>query len=258
MKRPERIARGYDLYGNIAVIGAPPAAAKTIGKRLMRENSNVRTVLRKGGPVRGRYRTRDFIYVAGERNYLADYRENGCRFVFDIRKTFFSTRLAYERKRISGLVKDGERVVVMFAGAGPYAIEMARTHKKCRVIAIELNKSACVYMRKSILLNKVKNVTVEQGDVRRFADKYEGWADRIVMPLPQSASRFLQTAIKMCGSRCTIHYYAFCKSEDTREAISNLRKFFAGRKKKFRLLGSRVVRPYSSREIELAVDFTAS
>jgi len=248
-------ARGYDLYGNIAVIDAMPSVAKALGRKIMLQNKNVETVLRKGGAVKGRYRTRKFIYVTGKRNYIATYRENGCVFRFDVRKTFFSTRLAYERKRVSSLVRDGERVVVMFAGVGPFSIEIAKSHRRCSVVSIELNKAASRYAAENAKLNKTPNVVVEQGSVDMFADKYAGFADRIIMPLPKGAASFLPTALEMCASRCTIHYYAFCRAKETKLVIAKLRDFFTSRGRKFSLIGHRVVRPYSAREVEIVVDF---
>ncbi|MDE1873856.1 MAG: methyltransferase [Candidatus Micrarchaeota archaeon] len=255
MRKPRRNARGYDLYGNIAVIDAEPRRAPGLARRLMRENKNVETVLRKGGAVRGRYRTRKFVYVAGRRNYLATYRENGCIFRFDIRKTFFSTRLAFERKRVSDSARNGENVVVMFAGVGPYAIEIARQNKRGRVVAIELNAAACRYARENAKLNKTANVVVEHGDVDAFVGKYSGFADRIAMPLPGDSFRFLPAALGMAAKGCTIHYYAFCKIGESGDEVAKLRLFFSKRRRKFRLLGTRIARPYSAKDAELAIDF---
>ncbi|MGA3020389.1 MAG: class I SAM-dependent methyltransferase family protein [Candidatus Micrarchaeales archaeon] len=247
-------AHGYDLYGNIAVIDAAPRAAKKMAKLLMKSNKNIKTVLRKGGAVSGRYRTRKFIFVSGERNYIATYRENGCLFRFDVRKVFFSARLAYERKRISDLVRDGEHVMVLFAGVGPYAIEIAKSHKKSKVIAIELNGSACKNMRDNITLNKVKNVVCEEGDVNKFGDKYKGFADRIVMPLPKDSSSFLPIALKMSKKGCVIHYYHFCRADKVEDTADSVKLFFRKRGVGATLINQRVVRPYSSKEIEIVLD----
>jgi tRNA (guanine37-N1)-methyltransferase len=255
MKSSTRTARGYELYGSIAVVEAGPNQAKRIAQRLLRFNKNIKTVLRKGGAVSGRYRTRKFLYVAGTRNYLTDYKENGCTFRFDIRKVFFSTKLAYERKRISDLVKNGEKVVVMFAGIGPYAIEIAKARKKCEVIAIELNSMACKYMRENVIINKTPNVIVEKGDAKLLAKKHPDFADRIVMPLPKEAPDFFPAALKMSKQRCIIHCYSFCENDKVDKMIKATRNFFEERKKRFKLLGHRTVRPYSATEAEIALDF---
>lgn len=212
--------------------------------------------MRKRGAVEGEYRIRKFAYVLGKKNYLAKYRENGAVFEFDVRKTFFSSRLAYERQRIVQQVGDKENVVVMFAGVGPFAIEIAKHHKNCKVVAIELNKNAYVYMLKNIKINKTVNVLPELGDVKKVAKKYAGFADRIIMPLPKDAYRFLPEVLRVAGKRCVVHYYAFGRSENAfAEHTIKLRSFFVGKKRGFRVLGKRVVRPYSAKEIEIVLDF---
>ncbi len=252
---PEDSARGYDLLGDIAVIDASPAAARRMAGALMKANGNIKTVLRKGGAVSGRFRTRKFYYVAGRRNYLADYRENGCRFRFDVRKVFFSPRLAHERNRVSGLARDGESVVVMFSGVGPFAIEIAKAHRNCKVVAMELNKEAHKAAIKNKELNKVGNVALAQGDVKKLASEYRGFTDRIVMPLPKDAARFLDEVLTVAKPKCTVHYYAFCKSGGESRTIEGIRKFFESHGKRFKLIAMREVRPYSHDMVEIVVDF---
>jgi tRNA (guanine37-N1)-methyltransferase len=255
---PEGAAKGYDIYGSIAVIDAEPAAAKKMAKRLMAFNRNIKTVLRKGGPFEGKYRTRKLFFVAGMRNYVTEgYKENGAVFRFDLRKVFFTPRLGYERKRISGLVKDGENVMVMFAGIGPYAIEIAKSHRNCRVVAIELNKAACKHMRENILLNKTPNVVCEEGDVNGFVKKYRGFADRIIMPLPKDASSFLPAALAMSKERSTIHCYRFCQLEGMDETLRETRAFIEKSGAKVEKITYRTVLPYSSTEVEIVLDISA-
>jgi tRNA (guanine37-N1)-methyltransferase len=252
---PEGASKGYDLYGSIAVIDAEPGAAKKMAKGLMRFNSNIRTVIRKGGAFSGKYRTRKFVYVAGKRNYITDgYKENGSVFRFDLRKVFFTPRLAFERKRINELVKDGENVVVMFAGIGPYAIEIAKSHRNTKVVAIELNRAACKYMRENIKLNKTDNVACEEGDVNRFVEKYRGFADRIIMPLPKDAPSFLPAAVGMSGGESTIHCYRFCQQDRIDETLAETKKFMEKMGAKVVGMTHRIVLPYSAKEVEIVID----
>lgn len=254
-KRFGEAVKSYDLFGDIAVI-EDKLNAKKIAAALLRSNKRIRTVLLKASAVAGRYRTRKFSYVAGDRHYIANYKENGCTFKFDIRKVFFSPRLSFERRRVSELVKNKENVLVMFAGVGPFAIEIAKLHKRCTVVAVELNKSAYNYMLENIALNKTPNVIPELGDVAKVAGRYGGFADRIIMPLPKSSSRFLGSALLAAKKRCTIHYYTFCPSDKKGEARKALQAFFKKEKKKLKFVGERVVRPYSPTEIEAVFDFT--
>ncbi len=247
-------AKAYDVLGSIAIINRV-SRAKELAKAIMRANKRVKTVVMKKGAVKGKYRTRGYSHVLGSRNFIAVYKENGCVFRFDIRKAFFSSRLAYERLRIASQVKDKEHVMVMFAGVGPFAIEIAKQHKNAKVVAIELNKYAYKSMLENIRLNKVE-VEAVQGDVKDKAAKYKNWADRIVMPLPKSSSSFLDSALLAARNGCIVHYYAFGKAGEAIQANKEkIREFLEAHNAKPVFLFSRTVRPYSPSEIEVVIDF---
>jgi len=250
----------YDLLGNIAVIDSDDSSlARRLAKTIMEVNKNVSTVIRKGGAVSGLYRTRKYYYVMGKRNYIAVYKENGATFRFDVRKVFFSPRLAYERKRISEAAGDGENVMVMFAGVGPFAIEIAKAHRSSNVVAVELNKYAYSYMLENIRLNRLENVVAVHGDVRKVANNYKGFADRIVMPLPKSSSAFLESVEKVARNGCIVHYYTFGSAKSAvADSKRLIRNFFSDRNKKVKFIGDRVVRPYSAEEVEVVIDFKLS
>jgi len=247
--------KSFDLFGDIAVIDSIPKNARAMAKLLISGNSNIKTVLRKGGAVSGRYRTRKYIYVAGKRNFSAVYKENGCVFKFDLRKTFFSPRLSFERHRIASAAKEGENVIVMFAGAGPFAIELAKVHRKSLVVGIELNKQAYLYMVDNASINKTSNVVAVHGDVRKMAHMYEGFADRIVMPLPKTAHTFLDSVYICAKQRCIVHYYSFGSRESVfDDEWARISRFFSSAGAKAAIIGKRVVRPYSSNEVEAVLD----
>lgn len=243
----------YDVLGNIAVINETKNA-REIAEAIMKANKRVKTVVMKKGAVSGEYRTRAYRHILGDKNFIARYRENGCTFVFDIRKVFFSPRLAYERKRIVEQVKPNENVLVMFAGVGPFAIEIAK-HKPANVAAIELNDYAYKSMLENIRLNNV-NVRAVKGDVKEKAKEFKNWADRIVMPLPKDSYSFLDSSFIASKQKGIIHYYAFGpidKAIDEHKA--KIAKFFARKGAKVNFLFARVVRPYSPSEVEVVIDF---
>lgn len=251
-------SRGYDIVGDIAVIDSAKdkAAAKKTASVIMDVNKNVKTVLAKGGPVSGIYRTRKYAYVSGKRKYDTIYRENGAAFAFDLRKTFFSTRLAFERMRIVNAARDGENVLVMFAGVGPFAIEIGKEHKKSKIIGMELNKDACKYMAENIKLNKTPNVTAECGDVKKLVAKHNRFADRIIMPLPWDSYSFLDSVLVAAKKRCIVHYYAFGEKDSAFDfETQRLKSYFKKHGRKFRVLFKRVARDYSHDQIEVVIDF---
>lgn len=252
-------ARGYELLGNIAIIEASERLRrkeKAIAEALMDSNPRVKTVLAKAGAVRGVYRRRRLRYISGIRDYVATYNENGCTFRFDVRRVFFSGKLSYERSRVSSLAHDREHVIVVGAGVGPFAIEIAKRHPSTRVIGIELNMHARKYMLGNIKMNKTPNVKAELGDVRKVYKRHTNYADRIIMPVPVSSLRFLDSAIAMAKKRATIHMYLFGSSGSVlADAWEKIRRHAKTNGYKAKLLSHRIVRPYSAREVEVVIDF---
>jgi tRNA (guanine37-N1)-methyltransferase len=251
------LSRGYDQLGDIAIIEFDGSKAKgrKIGKLLIETNSSIKTVLAKAGAVQGKYRIRKVEYLAGKRNFIATYRENNCTFRFDVRKVFFSNRLSYERSRILGLVKDGENVMVMFAGVGPFAIEIAKANPKTSVVAIEMNRFGYKYMRESITLNKLSNVKPVLGDVKKMSGKYKNFADRIIMPLPRSSMEFLDDVHKVAKKNAIVHFYVFSETGSIDKIKEKIIDHAKKLHHKIKFLDERVVRPYSTFESEFVIDF---
>lgn len=259
-KERKELARGYDPFGNIAMIeisDALKSKERDIGNAIIGNSSTITTVLAKSGPVKGVYRTRSVRYVAGKRTYIADYKENGCEFRFDVRRVFFSPRLSYERSRISKLVVDGEKVAVPFAGVGPFAIEIAKSHPKSDVVAIELNSHAYRYMLANARLNRVENLKAVNGDFMDVAGKFRGFADRVVMPMPKTSLDFIPAACTIAKKKAMFHIYTFCAAGHEAETVKRIRKKFSAEGRSSRLVASRTVRPYSKSEIEIVLDMEA-
>ncbi|MDE1856841.1 MAG: methyltransferase [Candidatus Micrarchaeota archaeon] len=258
------LSKGFDLLGNIAIIDFTDRLkkrSKEIAGVILKYNKNVDTVVAKAGPVEGVFRTRKYRYVAGKRSFIASYRENGCTFVFDIRKTYFSPRWSFERSRLMAMVRPKESVVVMFAGVGPFAIEIAKAHKDARVTGIELNEYACKAFADNIKLNKVPNVTCIHGDVSKASKNpaLKNSADRIIMPLPMSSLQFLDDVLRIAKRKCTVHIYALGMIEHGGDSIWRAISAHA-EKNGYRVkkIFSRVARPYSAREQEMVIDYSIS
>jgi len=256
------LARGYDTLGNIALIELSDKLlpkAKSIASTILKSNRHIKTVFAKSGAVSGLYRIRKVRYLAGEKTSMAHYRENGCTFMFDIRKTFFSPRLSYERQRICKLAGDGENIAVPFAGVGPFAIEIGKMHPSSNILAIELNRQAYSYMVKNISVNKIHNIMPIHGDFSKIAKEHRNWADRIVMPSPTTAMNFLGSITQMAKKKAAIHMYVFCGAKTgIKEKQSRIKKFMHHHGYKTTFEFSRIVRTYSKNEIEAVIDFTIS
>lgn len=145
-------------------------------------------------------------------------------------------RLATERKRIIGQVRDGEEILVMFSGVGPYSIGIAKNKKPKEIYSVEINPIACKYQKENILLNKIKNIHLFKGDVKKIVPKLNKKFDRILMPLPRGAESFLGTALKAAKKNAIIHFYDFLHEDEFSKADEKIAKACKLAKKKYKIL----------------------
>jgi len=256
------LPRAIDFVGDIAIIELPPELEPhkaLIGEAILKLHKNVQTVLAKAGAVSGVYRLREFNVIAGKPKTDTIHKEYGCRYHVDLARAYFSPRLSNEHNRVASLVKEGETVVDLFAGVGPFSIPIAETHKNVKVYAVDMNLHAVDLLKKNIRLNRVYGkVYPLLGDAKQIVSQsLSGVADRVIMNLPERAMEFVDAAckaIKPTGG--TIHFYSFASASNTLEDIK-LRFVEAveksGRKVE-KLLSSRFVLATAPHEWQIVLD----
>jgi len=220
----EYFPRSIDFVGDIAVVEVPSELEnykQLIGEAILRAHKNVRTVLAKASAVSGVHRLRRFDLIAGENRTETIHREHGCVYYLDLAKVYFSPRLSYEHDRVASQVAEGETVIDMFAGIGPFSILIAKRCLKVKVYAIDLNPEAVKYLRRNIIANRVEGkVMPVLGDAKEvIRSKLVHVADRVIMNLPERAIEFLESAceaLKLQGG--IIHFYSFEKGLSPTEA----------------------------------------
>jgi len=218
------VPRAIDFVGDIAVIEIPPELEdykNTIGEAILKTHKRVGTVLAKSGAVEGVYRLREFEVIAGIEKTATIHKEHGCVYHVDLAKAYFSPRLSHEHNRVASQVKEGETVVDMFAGVGPFSILIAKKRENVQVYAIDVNPGAVEFLKRNIAVNRVeKKVMPILGDVRQVVrEQLIGVADRVIMNLPEKAIEYVDVAcevIKLGGG--IMHYYEFTNAPDPLEA----------------------------------------
>lgn len=249
----------FEIVGNIAIIEIPKTLykkRKLIADALLRIHKNIKTVCMKAEERRGKLRLRKIIAIQGRKTETI-HTEYGCRFFLDIRKAYFSVRESTERQRIASQSKKGEEVLVMFAGIGPFAIQIAKRQPLVkRIVAVELNKDAFEYMKKNIELNKVQDkIEAVQGDVKKICPKYRNRFDRIVMPLPLYGHKYLGLAIACLKKKGVVHFYCTGHESDPySEAIGLLEEACRKERASLRILSKKMVLPYAPRVWKVCVD----
>jgi len=228
---------------------------KCIGEAFLKANKHVKTVLRKISERKGDFRTRDFEILAGNKNTETIHKEYGALFKLDVSKVYFSPREASERQRISSLVSENEKILVMFSGVAPFAIQIAKKQPNCEIICVDSNPEAIKYANENISLNKVsdriKNYCM---DVKEIPENF-GKFDRILMPLPKGANKFLEIAIPLLKDMGILHFYHWSREEDLfLEAEGILKEFGEKFNKKIRILEKKKVLPYGPRTWKVVLD----
>jgi len=215
----------YDLLGNIAIIKDELNKKEKLkaGKEILKIPS-VKTIVEKSGNVKGRLRTIKTKHILGKKNLIADYKENNCRFKFNIEKCYFSPRLAGERKLISEKIKMKDRVLVMFAGIGVYPIVIYKNKKPEKIVGIEIGRECCKYFKENLKLNKISKDKIEiiQGDVKKKTPKEK--FDVVIMARPNLKESFLKQGLKASKKGTKLFYYGFCNVDEINNLINNLIK----------------------------------
>ncbi len=248
----------YEVVGDIALLEDPDLdkqKALRIADALLRTQTNIKTVLRPLTPVIGEFRIREFEVVAGEPKTETIHREYGCRYKVDLSKAYFTPRLSTERSRILSWVREGDTVVDMFAGVGPYSILIAKSKKPSKIIAIDKNPDAVYYLKENIALNSVKNIEAIEGDAREEAKRFAGIADHVIMNLPHSAHEFLDSAVLLTKPGGIIHYYGITPEEDLFESsIGFITRATEKAGRKLEVLEKRVVRSYAPHQYNICIE----
>jgi len=253
----------YDVVGNICVVkfdlGATKREKLRVAKEILSEKKSVRTILAKEIGFSGRLRTQKTKFILGEDTKEVLYRENGCVFRFNVDTCYFSPRLSTERKELAGKIKKGERVLVMFGGVAPYAIIIGRWSKAGEIVSVELGRECTKYAKENVKRNKLGNVKVVGGDVRRRVPALSGKFDRIVMARPNLKDSFLDIAFGKIAKGGVIHYHGFYPESEKKDMVEMIKDEARKVRKKIRILVvKKVAGAIGVRRVRFRVDLKVS
>lgn len=238
----EDLARHEQVGGLVILLDDDKEAAAQI----LKNRPNVHTVLYATSPIEGEFRTRSFKVLAGKETTQTTYTEYGHRMIVDLSAAYFSARLSNERRRLLSLMHDGEQVLDMFAGVGPFAVTLS---SKCRLmVANDLNPRAIELMQQNLRINKIANVVPMVGDACNLPTLLPTLKfDRIIMNLPFAAYAFLEAAAKLAAPKCTIHLYALVERDG--EHTADILRVFPQAK-----ITEKYIRSYSPTSWHVAYD----
>lgn len=255
--------RAYSVLGNIAVVNFPQEYGKkekiSFAKKIISDNSQIKTVLEKFGRFKGRLRKMQTAHVFGENTKEVLYKENGCLFRFNIDTSYFSPRLSGERKEVSEMIKPKEKVLVLFAGVAPFSIVIAKNSSPSVVYSNELNREANKYAVLNVELNKLQEkVMLVNGDAKKVCEKLslsKEVFDVVVMPRPQLKDSFLESAFKVSKKGTRIYYYDFCLTEDIDKKVLMVEEEAKRCKRKIKILKVKEAGAIAPGKVRIRIDF---
>ncbi|MCL5667507.1 MAG: class I SAM-dependent methyltransferase family protein [Candidatus Thermoplasmatota archaeon] len=238
----------FDVIGHIAIIkNIDGKDYSSKAEEILKTRKSIRTVYLDMG-VKGDHRKRTLELLAGEDLPETLYRENGITLRVNVRKAYFSPRLATERLLISSRIRNGEYVCDMFSGIGPFSISIAK-NARVRVVAIDSNCDAVEILRENIKINRLAG-TIDAICADSSAEiSRHGKFDRIIMNLPHDAFNFIDNAYAALNDGGMINYYEISTDEGITDRMMQFRDMG------LKLTWKRVVHGYSKMESLHSMEF---
>ena len=231
----------FSLVGDVAVISLPQELdrlKRPIGEAIIARHRNVKTVLNKVSKLEGERRVAEFEVLAGG-GTVTCHREFGFVYRLDLARVFFNPRLGSERMRVASKAVPGERVIVPFAGVGPFAIPLAAAG--ARVLALEISSEACRWLAENARRNGVDGkVEIVNCDAfalcRTMAGRSQGWSegksrrpeqkfDRAIVPTPYGRDEILDSISPLVRPGGAVTFYTFKRHSQ----VEGLIREFEGR-----------------------------
>ena len=260
------VPKSYDIIGKIAIVDFDQlntivdknvlSYKKKVAEALLSVNKSVETVYEKKSEVKGRYRLKELKVIYGDDDPETIHKENDCIFKLNVKKTYFTPRLVFERKRVSSnSFKKQEIIVDMFSGVGPFSIQIAKKND-VKIYAFDVNPSAYKHLTENIEMNKMKGEVIAHNiDVKKLLNPdnklgnyLKHKIDRIIMNLPEQSINFLDVVCFLMKKPSGIlHFYQFCeKPNPIKKGIENFNTNLKDSGWHIEeILNSKVVKPFS-------------
>ena len=244
-----QLPRSFDVVGSVVAIRLEEPLLpyrEEIGRALLAFVPGVRTVAIDHG-VQGVARIRSLEVIAGERTLVTSVKENGLTFTVDLGGVYFSPRLAREHGRVAALVEDGEKVLDIFCGFGPFGLTILRRNAHASVVSLDSNPRAI-----ELLLLNARSLKVDQRleaycqDAAVFLEEERSF-DRAIMNLPREGYKYLGKVGRRVKRHGRLHFYGLFLRDQRRTADQEVLSALSipGVQNAWSLEESREVHPYS-------------
>ncbi len=251
------LPQSFDQVGDIAVVKFDEHNVKwqdEVARAILKSYKGIRAVASDDG-VEGEMRVRTLRKIAGDGELTTIHKEFGIGIEVDLARTFFTPRLAGERRRLALLVAPYEHVLDAFAGVGPISLQIAKVQPSAQVEAVDINGAAVELLRRNAERNKLRNITAHEGDFREFAASAKPRSfSRIVMNLPHRAKEFLPAALPLVALGGCVHLYEILPLERVLPEQGQLGQIAKDAGAAVTILRARPIKSYSPTELFVVFD----
>jgi tRNA wybutosine-synthesizing protein 2 len=255
-KESSVLPSSYQKIGDIIILNLKEELwkyDKEIGRLLLSEIPDTRTVYRRTGFIITEKRKPQMKVIAGDKKTETVHKEHGILYKLNVNEIMFAKGNLNERNRIAKLVTKNETVVDMFAGIGYFSLGIAKLSNPNKVYAIEINPIAYNYLKENIKLNKVEDKVIPVlGDCVVEVPKLGRIADRVIMGLLPSCKEYLMDAMKVIKPNGIMHYHGNAK--DWNELFDDVKTAAEIEEFKVKLTGKVRVKSYAPKIYHWVLD----
>ena len=209
----EEISLKFDQIGSISLLRLDPETTtkefrERTGELIIKTQPKIKTAVNKLDITSGIERIFPVEHLSGVKNYKSWHREYSVYIKVDLEKAYFNPRLAEEHRKLSLEIKEGEQVLDLFTGVGPFALHCAKAIE-CQVYAVDINPYAIKCLKESIRRNKLKGeIYPIIGDSGKILNRNTSY-NRIIINLPGKSIDYLELAARFVKKNGLINFYQF-------------------------------------------------
>jgi len=245
----------YERIGDIVVINElDDIPEEEAVEAILEHNPGLDSILLKEENLHGEFRIGGYRKLYGE-NTETIHREHGVRLKVDPTKMFFSEREGTERKRIFESINNGEDVLIMFSGTGPFPVTIGKHSKASKIVGVEKNPEAVKFAKENVELNSLENVEIIEGDVRDICPEL-GKFDHVLMPSPTNALEFVGDALSCVRKNGRLVVYNVSEKENLYgPVIEKVKEEASEQGLSVEAIDKRVTADFSPSKRKVAVEF---